>query len=265
MSFISTGIQIGPLFIHYYGIILLSGAVIGTWLASKVGRRHGIASEVYWEMLPWALIFGIVGSRLWHVFMPSSSSGITFSYYLQHPIEILYIWNGGLGVPGAILGGALGVWIFCRRYSFNFAALADSCAPGVALAQAIGRWGNFVNQELYGKPTTLPWGITIDPQNRIAAFADQAVYHPLFLYESIYNLLVMSFLLWLDSRQPKRLKDGSLILIYAILYPVGRFCLEFLRLDPSMLGIINGNQLLMACIALTAAVALVIKQTRKQN
>lgn len=264
MSFLSNGIQIGPLFIHYYGIILLSGALIGTLLASHLGKRHGFSSEVYWEMLPWALIFGIIGARLWHVLMPSSSSGITLSYYFQHPAEIFAIWNGGLGIPGAIMGGAMGVWLFCKKDGFLFAPLADSAAPGIALAQAIGRWGNYVNQELYGKPTNLPWGITIDPANRIAEYADQAVYHPLFLYESLYNLLVMSLLLWLDGKHTNRLHDGSLILVYAIAYPVGRFFLEFLRLDQSMIGELNANQLWMACIAITATIGLIINERRNK-
>ena len=263
MRFIREGIIIGPLFLHYYGIILMLGALAGTLLAMQLGKKRGLTPDDYWDMLPWALIFGVIGSRLWHVLLPSASSGLTFSWYLQHPVEILKIWNGGLGIPGAVIGGALGVWICCKRKNLPFAEVVDTAAVGLPLAQAIGRWGNYVNQELYGKPSNLPWAITIDPRYRLPEYADVATYHPLFLYESIYNLIVCFCLYRLDCSEKVNLKPGSLFLIYLIAYPVGRFFLEFLRLDTAQVGGLNMNQTIMAVIAVAAAIALVIRERKE--
>ena len=136
----------------------------------------------------------------------------------------------------------------------------DTIAPALPLGQAVGRWGNFVNQELYGRPTTLPWAITIDPAYRAPEYADIAAYHPLFLYESLFNLL-LAFTLWkLDCSEKVRLRPGSLFLIYLIAYPTARFFLEFLRLDTAQVGGININQTVMAVTAVTAAVLLIIRE-----
>ena len=139
----------------------------------------------------------------------------------------------------------------------------DTIAIGLPLGQAIGRWGNFVNQELYGRPSTLPWAVTIDPAHRIPEYADTATYHPLFLYESLYNLLVCSCLWMLDRSEKVKLKQGSLFLIYLIAYPVGRFFLEFLRLDTAQLGGINVNQTVMAVVAVCAAICLFMREKKK--
>ena len=260
MEFVQNGIIIGPLYIHYYGLILLSGAIAGTFLAIYLGKKRNIIADTYWDALPICLLAGIIGSRLWHVLTPSASSGINLSYYLQHPLEIFAIWKGGLGIPGAVLGGALGLWFYCRKHKISFPIMADSMIPGVALAQSIGRWGNFVNQELYGKPTDLPWAVVIDPQNRLPEYMEQATYHPLFLYESLYSILNVAFLIWLDSRKTKRLKDGSLVWCYTIFYCFGRFFLEFLRLDPSMVGGLNINQFVMALLISLGIILLVINE-----
>ncbi len=250
---------IGPLPIHLYGVLLMLGAVAGAWLATVEAKRLGEDPELVWDALTWALIGGIVGARLWHVFTPPESMvkmGITTHYYLTHPFAIIAVWRGGLGIPGAVMGGALAVWLFARRRGLNFARLADIAAPGVALGQAIGRWGNYVNQELYGAPTNLPWAIYIDPQHRLPEFAQQAYYHPLFFYEFLWNLLNMSVLLYLSRKWRERLYDGDVFLVYLIVYPVGRFFLEFLRLDPAEVGGLDVNQVLMAVVALASAAAL---------
>jgi phosphatidylglycerol:prolipoprotein diacylglycerol transferase len=139
----------------------------------------------------------------------------------------------------------------------------DFIAPGLLLAQAIGRWGNFINQELYGAPTSLPWAIYIDPQHRLPGFADQAYYHPLFLYECLWNILNAAVLFWIGRRFASRLKDGDLFLIYMILYPVTRFILEFLRLNSSMIDGLNINQDLYAVIAVVAIASLVYRHRRQ--
>lgn len=247
------GIDIGPIRIHYYGIILMLGALAGAWLASREARRRGQDSEVVWDGLVWVLIGGIIGARIWHVLTPPVSMGKTFIDYLTNPLDILKVWEGGLGIPGAVIGGGLALYIYCRRRKLNFLLWADIAAPGLALGQAIGRWGNFVNQEVYGKPTTLPWAVHINPAYRYPGYENFETYHPLFLYESLWNFALMGLLLWLGRRYDNWLKPGDLFLIYLIGYPLGRVMLEFLRLDVSMIGGININQVLMIVVALIAA------------
>jgi phosphatidylglycerol:prolipoprotein diacylglycerol transferase len=269
MSFDSMGIHIGNLlYLRYYGIILVAGAFLGGYIASLEARRRGHNPDYVWDGILWALIFGIIGARLWHIFTPPPSSlaaGATTEWYLRNPLIItdrglegaLAVWQGGLGIPGAVAGGLLGLFFYTRRAKLKFAEWADIAAPGLALGQAIGRWGNLVNQELYGRPTTLPWGIHIDAPYRVAGFTDPALrFHPTFLYESIGNLLICLALLYLARHFAGRLKDGDLFLAYLVLYPLLRFGLEFLRLDSSQLFDINANQAVMAVMVVAAGYAL---------
>ncbi len=262
MRLLREGIVIGPLFFHFYGLIIVIGILVGVWVASLCGKKRGLKKDVYWDMLPWMLIFGIIGARLWHVLLPSSSSGISFSWYLQHPAKILAVWEGGLGIPGAVIGGVFGVWLFCRKNKVSFIELVDTIGVGLPLGQAIGRWGNYVNQELYGKPSTLPWAITIDAAHRPAGYENIATYHPLFLYESIYNLIVFAILWKIDHSKKIHLKPGSVFLLYLVLYPVGRFFLEFLRLDTVQMGGLNMNQTIMGITAVVSAIALIIREKK---
>lgn len=263
-----TGFQLGPLTIRFYGIILMLGAVAAAFLAERIARRRGMDSELVWDALIWLLIGGIVGARVWHILTPPPSMverGITTAFYITHPLDALAIWNGGLGIPGAVIGGGLALYWFCRRRGLRFGVWADIAAPALALGQTIGRWGNFVNQELYGRPTDLPWAITIEPQYRVPEFQDQTHFHPLFLYESLWNLANVFFLLWLGRRYSDRLKAGDIFMVYLITYPIGRFLLEFLRLDSAEIAGINANQTLMVVVALAAAVALVYRHRQKRN
>ncbi len=257
--------HIGPLPIHLYGIILMLGALAGAGLAAWEAKRRDLDPGIIWDALTWVLVGGVVGARLWHIFTPPESMvklGITTHYYLTHPFAMLAVWRGGLGIPGAVMGGVLAFWLFARANDLDFPLWLDIAAPGIALGQAIGRWGNFVNQELYGAPTHLPWAIYIDPAHRLPQFADQAYYHPLFLYESLWNLLNMGVLLYLSRKWQDRLRPGDIFLVYLIVYPVGRFFLEFLRLDPAEVGGLDVNQMLMAVVALTAAAALAWRHRR---
>lgn len=250
--------------IYYYGIIIMLGVVAAAVMTDRLARMRGLNPEIPWDALAWCLIGGIVGARLWHIFTPPPSmveQGITTLYYLTNPLAALNIRNGGLGIPGAVIGGALAFYIFARIRKISFLEWTDLIAPGLALAQAMGRWGNFFNQEVYGAPTTLPWAITIDPPYRLPEYINQATYHPLFLYESIYNLVSMAVLIWLLRKGGERLKKGDVFLSYLVLYPVGRFFLEFLRLDSAQVGGINFNQTLMGVIAV-AAIALLIWRHR---
>ena len=250
-----TGFFVGPIYIRFYGIILMLGAVAAAFLAEHEARRRKFNPEFVWDGLIWVLIGGIIGARLWHVFTPPPSmiaAGFTTQYYLTHPLDLINTRLGGLGIPGAVIGGALALYLFCRRKKMSFLTWADIAAPGVALAQAIGRWGNFFNQELYGKPSTLPWAVKIDPINRLPGYESYSTFQPLFLYESIWNLLNMGLLLWLGRKYGDRLKEGDLFLTYLVGYPIGRFFLEFLRLDAPRIGTINTNQAFMAIVAVVS-------------
>jgi len=258
------GFNIGPLTIRYYAIIIIVGAILGAWLASKQAKRAGRNPEVILDILPWLLIGGIIGARLWHVFTPSASNqamGITTGNYLRNPIEILKIWKGGLGIPGGVIGGALALIIYCKAKKLSFLEWADYIAPGLLIGQAVGRWGNFVNQEVYGGPSNLPWAITIDPPYRMPGFEQVARYHPLFLYESLLNLLAAGLLVLINRKWRKKLFAGDLFLIYLVLYPTIRFFLEFLRLDPSPVAGININQTSMLVVLIIAVLLLVLRHT----
>ncbi len=266
------GFSVGPLFIRFYGIILMTGALAGAGLAVRGVRRRGQDPELVWDGLIWVLIGGIIGARLWHIFTPTPADiavGITTRYYLTHPLEAINIRSGGLGIPGAVIGGMLALYFFCRKRKTSFAMWVDIAAPGLALGQAIGRWGNFINQELYGPPTDLPWGIYIEPQYRVPGFENFERFHPLFLYESLWNLMNMGILLWLGRKYQERLKDGDLLFVYLIIYPVGRFLLEFIRLNSAEIAGINANQAFMLVVAIGAALALFLRHrgehTNSQN
>jgi len=260
------GIHLGPLYIHYYGLLLVAGAFCGGYLASLEARRRGLNPDIVWDAMIYALVAGIIGARLWHIFTPPPSmvaQGITTQYYLTHPLEAINTTKGGLGIPGAVAGGLLGLYIFCRIGKLNFVQWIDIVAPALALGQAVGRWGNFVNQELYGAPTTLPWGLTIDAAHRVPGFTDPALkFHPAFLYESIGNLLICLALLYLGRRWAERLRTGDLFLIYLFLYPLLRIGLEFIRLDSAQTFGLNTNQTLMLGLMLAAGAALVSRHRR---
>jgi phosphatidylglycerol---prolipoprotein diacylglyceryl transferase len=264
MDFMFDGVHLtifgGDFTIYYYGIILMAGTMAGGWLASREMTRRGHDPEIVWDMLIWLVIGGVIGARLWHVFTPSPSSiatGITTEYYLTHPFDLINLRAGGLGVPGGIMGGAVALFFYVRRHKKpGFAEWVDVIAPSLALGQAIGRWGNFFNQELYGAPTDLPWKISIDPLHRLAGFQEVQYYHPLFLYESLWNLANMFFLIWIMRKFKDVLKTGDVFLVYLVTYPIGRFFLDFLRLDASQLGGINANQTFAAIVALVSAAAL---------
>lgn len=258
------GFYIGKLFIHFYGVIIMFGAILAAWLSTVEAKRRGHNPDVVWDVMPWLLIAGIIGARIWHILTPPASMvemGITTQYYLTHPLDAINIRAGGLGIPGAVMGGALALWLYTRKKKLSFASWVDIIAPGLALAQAVGRWGNFINQELYGAPTDLPWAIFIEPSRRLAEYMDVAYYHPMFLYESLWNLMNMAVLLILGRKLKEKLFRGDIFLIYLFIYPLGRFLLEFIRLDPSNVGGINANQTIMAIIAIAALITLILKRT----
>ena len=249
--------------IHWYGILIVSGVMLGALYASWRAKRDGEDPEHIWNALILAVILGIIGARLYHVFSEPEGGMVGWSYYRQHPLEILYIWHGGLGIYGAIVGGALGVALYAWRAKLRPWQWLDYGAPGLALGQAIGRWGNFINQELYGPPTDLPWGLIIAPAHRIVPYNDLMVYppetlfHPTFLYESLWCLLVFVVLVLIADRWKARLLHGDILIGYIIGYPLGRFFIEYLRPDAWMLGPLAAAQL-FAIICVAGGVALLI-------
>ena len=252
--------------IYFYGILIMLGVVAAAFLGQAEAKRRGLNPDYIWDALFWIVLAGIVGARLWHIFSPPPSmvaQGITTEWYLTHPLDMINIRNGGLGIPGAIIGGVLALWIYCRNKKISFLTLTDTVMPGVALAQAIGRWGNFFNQELYGKPTNLPWKIYIDPAHRVQGYQNYNYFTPLFLYESLWNLLNMAVLLWVARRFEKWLKPGDIFYMYMIMYSIGRFFLEFLRVDASQVGGLNFNQTFVIFVALGAGVFLFLNHRRR--
>ena len=259
------GFAIGPVYIRFYGIILMLGAVTGAWLATLEAKRRGHDPEIVWDLLIYLIIGGVLGARLWHILTPPPSSieqGITTSYYLTHPLDALAVWKGGLGIPGAVIGGAIALLYYSRKHKLSFAEWTDISAPSLALGQAIGRFGNFFNQELYGAPTNLPWKLYIDPAHRLTGFQNIEYYHPLFAYEAILNLANMFFLLWFARHYEDRLKPGDVFLAYLVFYPIVRFSLDFLRLDASMVAGVNANQTFMAVIAICAGIGLWLRHRK---
>ncbi len=271
------GFQIGPLYVRFYGIILMLGALAGGWLATREAKRRGIDPEIVWDLLIWLIVGGVIGARLWHVFTPSPSALVVdpatgqmvnpyFAGGTIRFLDILSIWRGGLGIPGAVIGGVIALYFYARKHGLNFQEWLDIGAPSIALGQAIGRFGNLFNQELYGAPTNLPWKLYIDPAHRLPGFENIDYYHPLFAYESILNFANMLLLMWVTRNyEGNRSRTGDVFLVYLISYPLIRFSLDFLRLDASQLGGININQTFMAVIAVVAAAVLIWRHRPGQN
>ena len=210
--------------IYYYGVILAIAIFCGAVLSSRFGRKYfGLNEDTIINLVPYLIIFGIIGARLYYCFLD-------FNFYLRFPTEIFALRHGGISIHGAILGGAIGLFIYAKRHKIPAVKLADVVSLVLPLSQAIGRWGNFFNSEAYGLPTSLPWKLYIAPQFRQAPYLDYEYYHPAFLYESILDLIIFGILYYL-TRNKLIKKDGQLTLIYLILYSVVRILVETVRID----------------------------------
>ncbi|MGH2544647.1 MAG: prolipoprotein diacylglyceryl transferase [Ardenticatenaceae bacterium] len=240
--------EIGPLVFRWYGLLIVGGALLAAWVASKEAEHRGQNPQHVWDAFVWALLGGIVGARLYHVLSsPAGSQTGPYYYFVEQPFttiqvfgqsipfpSALAIWEGGLGIYGAILGGVIVLWLYTRRHNLYLPTWLDIGAIGLVTGQVIGRWGNFFNQELYGEPTTLPWGIPIDQAHRLPEYADlpaETRFHPTFLYESLWNFLALGILLWISRRFEERLRPGDIASLYMIFYGTGRFLVEFQRPD----------------------------------
>lgn len=218
---------LGPLPVRGYALAIILGILVAVWMGNRRWIARGGSPGFIADVAMWAVPFGLIGARLYHVITD-------YQLYFgpgRNPLDALKIWQGGLGIWGAIALGAVGAWIACRRRGVPFLAVADATAPGIALAQAIGRWGNWFNQELFGRPTTLPWAVEIDPAHRPASSLDVATYHPTFLYESLWLVGVAIVVIWADRRF--QLGHGRAFALYVAAYTVGRAWIEYLRVDPA--------------------------------
>jgi prolipoprotein diacylglyceryl transferase len=216
--------HIGPLPVRGYALCIILGVIVAVWLGDKRWVARGGRPGSVGDVAVWAVPFGLVGGRLYHVITdPELYFGEDKS-----PITALYVWRGGLGLWGAIALGAVGAYIACKRRGICFPAFADALAPAIVVAQAIGRWGNWFNQELYGKPTDLPWGLKIDPAHR-EDYPDVTTFQPIFLYEFLWDLGVAGLVLWADRRF--RLGHGRAFALYVMAYTAGRGWIEMLRVD----------------------------------
>jgi prolipoprotein diacylglyceryl transferase len=249
-------LHLGPFPLRAYALCIIAGVVLAVVVGNRRfvarGGRPGAVADVATIAVP----FGLVGARIYHVVT-------TPSPYLDDPVRALYVWQGGLGIPGGILGGVLAGYVVCRRRGIRPGAFADAIAPGVAFAQAVGRFGNWFNQELFGRPTTLPWGLEIDPAHRPATYADVATFHPTFLYESIWDVVVGLVVIWADRRF--RLSGGRAFALYLGLYAIGRSLVEALRVDEAehFLGI-RLNDFVMG-VVLAGAVAFLVARRRHER
>jgi phosphatidylglycerol:prolipoprotein diacylglycerol transferase len=229
--------EFGPLALRWYGLLMVSAIFMGSAIASRQVERRGQDSNDFWDMLVWVLVPALLGARLYYVFIQSPRDETGIGYYLAHPQSILQVWQGGIHIFGAFIFGTLALWIYTRLRKLPLLVFLDAIGLALPLAQAIGRWGNFINQELYGPPTTLPWGLRIDFPHRIAPYNNPTLYpestrfHPLFLYESLWNFLGFALIFWISRRFESQLKPGDITLLYLVWYPLGRFCMEFLRTD----------------------------------
>lgn len=251
--------NIGPVPLRAYALFIIAGILVGVFVGDRRWRARGGAEGQIADIALWAVPFGIVGARLYHVatdwttYFGPDGSGI---------VAALKLWQGGLGIWGAIAGGALGAWIAVKRKGLLLPPLADALAPGIAFAQAIGRWGNYFNQELFGRPTTVPWALEIDTLNRPDGYEAFETFHPTFLYESLWCILVAVVVIWADRRFT--MGHGRVFALYVALYCLGRVFIESVRIDTAtQIAGLRINIFTAVIIGLAAVVYIAVSARRK--
>lgn len=225
-------VELGPIAIRWYGLLIALAVLIGVTISQYLAQRRQVNPELISDLSIWLVIGAIPAARIYYVLFQ-------WSEYSQHPERIIAIWQGGIAIHGAIIGGVIAALIFAKLKKISFWQLTDLVAPSLILGQAIGRWGNFFNSEAFGRPTNLPWKLYIPEARRPLDLASFEYFHPTFLYESLWNLMVFALLLILFFRGlsgKPRLKVGTLFLVYWVAYSLGRFWIEGLRTDSLMLG-----------------------------
>ena len=249
--------HLGPVPLRAYAFCIMLGVVVAVWVTTRRWVSRGGASTEVFDLAMWAVPFGIVGARLYHVITDYQ----LFFGAGRDWVDIFRIWEGGLGIWGAVALGALGAWIGARRMGIRLPAFADAAAPGIVLAQAIGRWGNYFNQELFGRPTTLPWGLEIDLVHRPAAYLTTTTFHPTFLYECLWCIGVALLVVWADRRFT--LGHGQAFFLYVIGYTIGRAWIEHLRIDPAhLIGPFRLNDYVSVGVCLLFVAIFVVSRRR---
>ncbi len=250
--------------LRWYGVLVMTGALAGAWLAARELKRHGEDEEHLWDAIVILLPVGILGARLWYVANATLGGN---SYYMQNPWQIINVPAGGLHFYGGLLFGLLALIWYARKHQLDMWLLLDALAPATLLGQAVARPANFINQELYGQPTTLPWGISIDASHRIKQYSDMVLYpestrfHPSFAYQMVWNFLAVGLIIWFVRRYPEKSKPGTALAAWLILAGVGRFLLEAFRPDqPRIPGTdVSFTRVVAAVMALIGIVMLLIR------
>lgn len=262
-------VEFGPFVLRWYGLLMVTAILVGTTIASKYIARKGQDPDDFWDMLLWVMIPGFIGARLYYVFIQSSDT----ASFLNNPGTILKVWEGGIHIFGAFILGGIALWLFTRIRRLPTLIFLDAIGLASPIAQAIGRWGNFINQELYGPPTNWPLGLKIEEARRLAPYdvtkypEETTRFHALFLYESAWNFLGFMIIFWLSRRFEKVLKPGDVVLMYLIWYPFGRFFIEFLRTDSWFFPgtPFNVVHILSAIAMLLAGVVLYVRHGRSRT
>jgi phosphatidylglycerol---prolipoprotein diacylglyceryl transferase len=254
-QFVSPGAEIfhqGWFRLKWYGVLIASAVLIGVNLSMRLAKTRQIDPEAIADLAIWLVLAAIPSARLYYV-------AFQWPTYARNPLDIIKIWEGGIAIYGAIIGGSIAAIFFARLKQISFWQLADLVAPSLALGQAIGRWGNFFNSEAYGSQTDLPWKLYIPKENNY--------FHPTFLYESLWNLLLFTVLMWLfiDNTRHHHLKTGSIFLVYLIAYGVGRFWIEGLRTDSLMLGSLRISQIVSLVGITIGAIGLLWLYIRRRS
>jgi phosphatidylglycerol---prolipoprotein diacylglyceryl transferase len=255
-----TVIKVGPLALSYHGLFIALGIVAGAWITQRQLVSRGYDGVLAFEALLIVVPAGVVGARLYHVVTE-------YDRYADRLTSALRVWDGGLAIYGAVAGGFVGLLVFCWFRGARLLDFADAAAPGLVLGQAIGRMGNYFNQELFGRPSGLPWAIDIAPHNRPVQYADATSFHPTFAYEALWDVLVCLALLWVARYFARDLKKGDIFLLYVALYSVGRFLVETLRVDRAFLigETIPGNLVVSGVLAVGATLVLYLRHRSRHR
>ena len=248
--------QLGPFVIRWYGILMATAIVVGLWLGHREARRQGLPADDFISVAQWSILAGLVGARIYEVIF-------NWDYYGQYPSKIIAVWEGGLAIHGGVIGGILVGGGYAWRRGLPVRRYLDIAAPSLALGQAIGRWGNFFNEEAFGTPTDLPWKLYISPSHRPVEYAQSEFFHPTFLYESLWDAVVFALLVWAFRDRVDR-APGALFLTYLGLYSLGRFFTEGLRTDSLMLGPLRVAQLVsvVGVVVALVTVPLLLRRSR---
>lgn len=242
--------------IRWYAIFILTGIVVAIVVMRAVARKRGMDPEFILDIAPWVVLGGIFGARLYYL-------ALKWDFYSDHPGEAINIRLGGLTIHGALAAGTLLFYFFCRRRGYRFLAWADVVIAVVPIGQAIGRWGNWANQEAFGTPTTLPWAVSIDPEHRPSGYEKYSTFHPTFLYEGILDLGIAAFLIWMVLRMPrsKRFREGDALWSYFVLYGVARLAVESVRTDSLYIGPLRAAYWISGGLVLAGSAMLILRHT----